>query len=59
MLRNGLAVSGFWVVTPECRGCGSRLKAVPGYTDFVKGSKLHCVNRCHPSNYRDVEGVRA
>jgi len=42
-----------------CRGCGCRLEVVPGYGDFIKGSKLHCPNRCHPENYRDINGVRA
>lgn len=58
MLRNGLGTESFWIITPECRGCGSRLEPVPGYTDFVKGSKLDCPNDCHPEKYRSIEEVR-
>jgi len=59
MLEDGLAFAGFWLLAPSCRGCGCRLEVVPGYGDFIKGSKLHCPNRCHPENYRDINGVRA
>jgi len=56
---DGLALGCFWLLAPKFKSCGSRLEAVPGYGDFIKGSKLHCPERCHPENYKDIEGVRA
>jgi len=59
MFDDGLAFGGFWLLSPKCNSCGNRLQAVPGYTDVVKGTKFDCPERCHPENYRDIEGVRA
>jgi hypothetical protein len=59
MLEDGVAFAGFWLLTPKCSSCGAGLEPVPGYGDFLRGSKLHCPNRCHPENYRNIDGVRA